>query len=300
MDLASYNKSGPAYSKVILYGAPFTGKTTAAAMLAKDRRIQIIDVDRNAGALIHSIPEEYHSNIDIVPMPDSLDNPVFGLLLEFLTGQRMDYNPLDGKKLSVKYRGVVANVQPKLPEIKPPETSDIIILDSGTSITESLINYVRANRNRSANEEKLDELQLSERDWGLVSGYMAKLTKVLASIPYHVILICHELIVTMPDGTTKIAPMLGSRNTSRNMAKDFSAVVHMSIEGTQFKSTSSQRSNSKIVVGSRSNIFMENGRKLIDYFNGSVEKIQATNPSVKDAEKNPLGQPDKVFSSAKK
>lgn len=300
MNLSDYSNLS-SYPKVILYGAPFTGKTTAAAMLAKYRNIQIIDIDRNAGELIHSIPKEYHDRIDIVPMPDTLENPVFDTLIDYLSGKQVSYNPIDGKKLSVKYRGVVDNVTPRLPEPKVLKESTIIIIDSGTSITESCLNYVRENRKRSANEEKLDELQMSERDWGLVMGYLGRLTKIIKSIPYPVILICHELIVEMPDKTTRIAPALGSRNTSRNLAKDFTNVVHMSLDGTSFKSISSQKSNSKVVVGSRRNVFLEQGKSLIDFFNGTTNFVDSSKieNTVDEVPKDMLGKPDKSFFQGK-
>ena len=296
MNLSDYSNLS-SYPKVLLYGAPFTGKTTAAAMLSKYRKIQLIDLDRNAGELIHSIPKEYHENIDIVPMPDSIENPVFDLLLDFLSGKAMDYNPIDGKKMSVKYRNVVSNVQPKLPTPASLEDSTIIVIDSGTTITESCLNYVRSIRNRSASEEKLDELQMSERDWGLVMGYLGKLTKVMKAIPYPIILICHEMIVELPDKSTRIAPALGSRNTSRNLAKDFTAVVHMSLDGTLFKQISSQKSNSKVVVGSRRNVFLEEGKKLIDFFNGSSNFVDGSiaNVTVNETPKDILGKPDTSF-----
>ena len=296
MNLEDYANLGASYPKVLLYGAPFTGKTTAAASLAERRNIMLIDLDRNAAELVHSVPKQYHSNIDIVPMPDSLENPIYDLLMDFLQGKRVDYNPIAGKKLSIKYRGAIDNVTPKLPEIKPVNDATILVIDSGTTLTESVINYVREVRSRSDKESNLNEIALSERDWELVAGYIARFTKVLKSLPYPVILICHEMLVEMPDKSIRIAPALGSRNTSRNVAKDFTNVVHMSLDGTVFRQSSSQKTNAKVIAGSRRNIFVEKGNKLIDFFNGTSTYVDNTkNVNVTETEKNPLGKPDSSF-----
>jgi len=85
---------------------------------------------------------------------------------------------------------------------------------------------------------------------------------------YNVICISHETEAELEDGKTKLVPVAGTRNFSRNTAKYFDHVVYAEVKNKKHSFYSSTTSASNLNTGSRTGIVLENisGSPLISMF----------------------------------
>jgi hypothetical protein len=82
--------------------------------------------------------------------------------------------------------------------------------------------------------------------------------------------ISHESEAEMEDGKTKIVPVAGTRNFSRNVAKYFDHVIYAQVSNAKHTFTSVTTQTMNIVAGSRTGIDMKLTGSLLPIFTGEM------------------------------
>lgn len=222
--------------RILLYGAPKTGKTLMAGQVSSKYKVHFLAIEPNAApTLINNLTEAQKENVEIFQLPDSQENPVAIKSLPdiFKANKPFKYCLLHGKTVCVdcmKNGGQFDTIN-----LKGLGKDDVVVVDSASQITDSVMGYVAA--------DKEPGYKFSFNDWGEVGRLLCNFMSIAQASPFTLIVIAHEAIVTMPDGTERLVPALGSRNTSKSFARYFTDVIYCEFDNSgRFKRHSSQNS----------------------------------------------------------
>lgn len=263
---------------ILLYGKPLTGKTTMALALANEGyRVWLLNLDA-AGFLVglNAVKKENWGNVHVIDIPDTPQNPV-GIRTIGRFFQNCRKNAVI--KICEKH-GEAACVLCKsgdaITEI-PVGTftnKDVVIVDNATTLSKSALATASQGtiKNLESNFQKIE--------WDNYNYQGMLLDNVFANMkraPFHRIFISHEDVVEAADGTEKIYPIAGTRNYSRNVAKDFDHVVRLKLENKSHKAISGTTADNSSIQGSRTNGVVEKGDTLADLLQGKLRPLAATN-----------------------
>jgi hypothetical protein len=132
---------------------------------------------------------------------------------------------------------------------------DILVIDSYTQLMDSVINWIHKD---ALGKDDWSNLKSTYDDWAKQGSISDRFGSTFQNAPYNVVVLSHELLVELEDGSKKIAPIGGTRNKSSDFAKYFDDVVYTEVVGGQFKAWAHQGDKSRVVLGSRT------GKKLQD------------------------------------
>ena len=243
-----------AAKKVLLYGPPKSGKTEAAAKLAEKYNLIYVDIE-NGRDTIFKLPQEVKANIDIVRIPDTRDYPIAAeTLLKIIRGHKCLICWEHGK-ISCPHCMDIKTKEPKagalITEVCMQDMgpNDIIVFDSLTQFTNSLISNMTRNRP--------DDYKLDWDDWGHLGKLFDIFLSHVQNWERNIVCISHEVAVDMPDKSEKLVPVAGTRNFSRNAAKYFGEVVYCEVVNKKHKMGSSTTYKSNIITGSRAGVQLE-------------------------------------------
>lgn len=271
--------------RILLYGAPKTGKTLMAGQVASKYKVHFIAVEPNsAPTLINNLTEQEKENTEIYQLPDSQENPVAIRMLPeiFKLKKPVQYCLRHGKTVCVEC------MKAKEPfdkiDFRSLGKNDVVVIDSASQLTDSVMGFVGADKEAG--------YKFSFNDWGDVSRMLCNFMSLAQASPFTLIVIAHESIVTMPDGSERLVPALGSRNTSKSFARYFTDVIYCEFDG-KFKRYSSQSSKSygrtegtgkdlkvvrgKAIASSATNVRMEDDDSitLVDIIGGKSLPLEA-------------------------
>lgn len=252
----------------LIYGPPKSGKTLLVGKLAEEMNLVWLDLEFGSDTLFQ-LPKEWLKRIDLHRIPDSKKFPIAGeTLFKVLSvgkgticEEHGKFNcPACGKDKDPKNKllGTVGVLNPiDLTQMGP---QDCLVIDSWSQIVMSLL----GNLTRG----KPDDYKMERDDWGNLKNAVENLGTLVQGAPFNIAVISHEEEAEMVDKTSKIVPVGGSRNTSRNFAKYFGEVVYAEIENKKHKFSSSSTAKMKVVTGSRSNTELEKAAepRLLDIF----------------------------------
>lgn len=234
--------------RVLLYGAPKTGKSLLAGKLAARFKLIWIDLEKGKDVLFQ-LPPEQQARIQVITVPDTKDTPMASeTLLKILSGKEV--------KICWKHGKVACPLCAK----SAPEEFDtvnlgaigpdtVVVVDSLTQFTISSLNNLIRN--------KPDDYKPLLDDWGNLKVIIEKAGSFIQAANYNIVCISHEDSVEMVDGKEKIVPVFGSRNASRNSAKYFDEVVFCEVYNGKHKFASSTTYKPSVLTGSRHGKVME-------------------------------------------
>lgn len=253
---------------ILLYGPPKSGKTLLAGGLAEEMNLIWLDVEFGSDTLFQ-LPKEWQQRIDIFKIPDSKKFPVacetllklFSVCKGTICKDHGKFNcPVCGKDKDPKNKllGTAGTLYPI--DITNMGPKDCIVIDSWSQVVMSFLGNITRN--------KPDDYKMERDDWGNLKNAVENLGTLIQGFPGNVVVISHEEEAEMVDKSTKIVPVGGSRNTSRNFAKYFGEVVYAEIENKKHKFSSSSTAKMKVVTGSRSNTALEKSTepRLLEVF----------------------------------
>ena len=258
---------------VILFGAPFTGKTLLAGELAEHFNLILIDMEAGHDVLF-TLPEEWQERIEVISLPDTSSYPI-----AIETCLKMVKIPVDvcekHGKVSCPRCKVAGDPMTHVDLNNLPDDT-IVIFDSATQLTASAIaNIVK-------NEDDMYKLKLD--DWGGLSKLMDIFFSHIQNAPYKRIVISHIKEAEGEDGKTLLSPVAGSQNFSSNVARFFDHVVYLETKNKKHMAASSTTYNTRIKTGSRTNVKLEEMGKatLLSIFKPeAVVDTPVTSSSVK-------------------
>lgn len=258
--------------RVLLYGPPKTGKTQIAGALSSDFDLLWFDLEAGKDTLF-KLPKEQQERINIISIPDTRGWPIAAeTMLKVVKGLKCSICEEHGKvtclscmKLS-KPQEVVCLAE--LP------AGTIVVIDSGTQLTSSFIAHIT--------KEQDEMYKMQTDDWGHVAKFVDMFLSYLQQLKCHIILITHETEAELEDGKHRVVPVMGSRNSSRNVAKYFDHVVYSQILNGKHEFGSSTLYKNNITTGSRSGAVLEGTGKnpsLLDIMKGNVQLVNPPSPT---------------------
>ena len=245
---------------VMLFGAPFTGKTKLAGALAEHFNLLLIDMEAGHDVLF-TLPEEWQSRIEVIELKDTSSYPI-----AIETCLKMVKGPVSiciahgkvscplCKRAEVTECKSVEQDQHDLIHLKyfsdvdlnnlPDDT--IVIFDSATQLTASAIaNIVKK-------EEDMYKLQLD--DWGGLGKLMDIFFSHIQNASYKRIVISHVKQAEQEDKKVLLSPVAGSQNFSSNVARFFDHVVYLERKNKKHMAASSTTFNTRVQCGSRTDV----------------------------------------------
>lgn len=257
--------------RMIVYGAPKTGKSKLAGGLAEKFNLLWFDLENGKDTLFQ-LPDEWQGRIEVVSLPDSKSYPIaIETMLKVIKGAPVSVCEEHGKvscPICMK-DGAPAT----LVELNKLDETWVVVIDSLTQLTNSAISNITKG--------KPDDYKMQTDDWGNLGKLMDAFLSHVQAARYNVVCISHETAVEMQDGKEKLVPTAGTRNFSRNTAKYFDEVVYCQMLNKKHTFGSSSTYANSIVTGSRGNFSLENSLepKLLDFFYPDEAKMKPTTPA---------------------
>lgn len=233
--------------KVIVYGAPFTGKTELVGKLALHYNLLWFDLE-NGYVTLSKLPLALQERIELISIPDSRAFPIaVETLLKVVKGTEVKVCEVHGKVgCPICKKEGNPEVRICLNEVGP---DTIVVIDSLTQFTASGISHIT--------KTQPDDYKMDFGDWGQLAVIVDKLLSQIQAARYNLVCISHELEVKMEDGKVKLVPVCGSSQSSRNTAKYFDHAVYAEVKNNKHIAGSSTGYKNNVVTGSRSNVEME-------------------------------------------
>lgn len=243
---------------ILVYGPPKTGKTELVGNLAEKLNLFWCDIEFGSDTL-YKLPREYQERITIVKIPDSKAFPMgYQTLVKMFTAGKGSVCVKHGAfncPICKKEGALVDEF-----DFSKFGPEDVFVIDSWSQVVLSIIGIVTKG--------KADDYKMERDDWLHVKQAVENLATMIQAAPFHIVVISHDEMVEQLDKTSKIVPVGGSRNTSRNFAKYFGEVINAGIVNKKHKFTSSTTATNNIITGSRSDTVLEksDNPKLLTVF----------------------------------
>lgn len=234
--------------RILVYGAPKTGKTVLVGKLASHFKLLWLDLENGAASLISNVPAEFHANIELLKIPDTREFPIaIETCLKLFTGTKGTICQKHGKwncPLCSKLPDELTTV-----ELNTLTKDWIVVIDSATQLTNSTMSHICKG--------KTDDYRPDWEDWRKLGAVLDRVFSQIQQATYNVVVISHETMTEMQDGKMKIVPVAGSSNFSKTFAKYFDDVVYCELVNKKHKFASSTGYGMNIISGSRGNIAIE-------------------------------------------
>lgn len=231
--------------RILVYGAPKTGKTVLVGGLAAKFRLTWFDLENGANSLVSNIPKEFHKNIELIQVPDTKEFPIaVETMLKVFNGGKVTICEAHGKVSCplCKMAGVVV-------ELNAMEADQCVVIDSATQLSASVMSFI--------GKGKGDDWKPDWDDWRKQGSILERIFTQIQQAGYNVVVISHEVLAEMQDQKQKIVPVCGSSNFSRTFAKFFDDVIYCELVNKKHKFASGTGYGMGILSGSRSNLKIE-------------------------------------------
>jgi len=258
--------------RVLLFGAPKSGKTQLAGELAEFYKLIWIDME-NGHETLFKLPQEQQENIELIQLRDTPSYPIaIETVLKMIKEKPVDICEAHGKVgCMICKREEAPFVSVDLGNV-PDDT--IVVFDSATQLTTSAINNIT--------KKEADDYKMKTDDWGHLAKLIEIFLSTIQNARYNCIVISHEIEAETEGKKRTLVPVAGSRNSSRNSAKAFDHVVYCERKNKKHVFASSTQYATNILTGSRTDVVMEGGEKpsLLAIFKPELfPKLEAVTPT---------------------
>ena len=185
--------------RVLLFGAPKSGKTQLAGDLALDPDFSLIMFDLENGAdTLLKLPQSAQERVELISLPDTRSYPIaIETMLKVIKGGPCEICELHGKISCALCRKDPKNKFTSITLNTLPLTT-IVIVDSLTQLTNSAIAHIT--------KAQPEDYKLTYDDWGNLGKLMDTFLSHVQQAPFNIICISHETEVEMEDGKNKLVP----------------------------------------------------------------------------------------------
>lgn len=251
--------------KILVYGAPKTGKTEFVAGLAEQKRLWWFDLEDGIKSVMSSprINKEWLNNIEYYRIQDTQIAPIaIDTMLRIIKGGEHSICQAHGKI------GCLACKAAKAPastfNIGTFTNNDVLVIDSVSQLSASVMNYIRRAHIAADNWDGKPDWD----DYAKQGAILDRIFSILQQAPFNIVVISHENLVEMEDGKKKLVPIAGTSQFSKTFAKYFDDVVYAEVVNKKHKFASSTVYSGSIVLGSRSGKELEKmeSPKLLELF----------------------------------
>lgn len=237
--------------RAVVYGDPFTGKTTLVAQLAEKFKLRWLDIEHGASSIVANLDKRYHSNVSLIQIPDTKTNPIAAeTALKIFDGGKCVICTTHGKvtcPLCAKVEGATFS-EICLRDMKRDE---IFVIDSATQLTQSIMNHIT--------RAKPADYKPDWDDYSVMGRLLDKMFSQMQGGGYNCVVISHAAMVgtEKSEKITKLVPIGGTTNYSRTFAKYFDEVVYCELLNGKHKFTSKTGASPQVITGSKSNVAIE-------------------------------------------
>jgi len=233
--------------RVLVYGAPKSGKTQLAGALAEHFNIIWIDME-NGHETLFKFPQEWQERIELIDLKDTPSYPIaIETVLKIIKGDAIEVCELHGKcACMICKREGAPSSSIHLNSVSP---DTIVVFDSLTQLTTSAINNITKSRP--------DDYKMQTDDWGNLSKLIEIFLSTIQQARYNCVVISHEIEAETEGKKRTLVPVAGSRNSSRNSAKAFDHVIYAERKNKKHVFASSTQYATNILTGSRTDVVME-------------------------------------------
>ena len=233
--------------RCLIYGAPKTGKSLLAGKLAEHYDLIWIDME-NGHEVLFQLPPTWQERVDVISIPDTRSYPVaIETCLKLVKGAVEICHEHGKVKCMLCKKAEAPTASLNLPALQ--DNSKVVVFDSMTQLTNSAISHIT--------KSQPDDYKLNYDDWGNLGKLMDIFLSHIQQAGYNVICISHETQADAEDKKTKLVPVVGTRNFSRNSAKYFDHVIYAEVKNKKHVFTSSTVASTWILSGSRTNVAIE-------------------------------------------
>lgn len=265
----------------MIYGEPFTGKSTLAASVAElGFNVLWITFDKGYGVL-KKLPAEARKRIQVIIIPDTKDNPVgIRSMLKIITGAPVAICDKHGE---VGCRRCQAdNSASTTVNLGALDTRTVVVIDPISMVAESALQVAIL---RGISQKQKDANGIVEQDpnffkpgydqYMLLQFMMNNILTRIQAAPYHCICISHVVESSQEDNVKKLVPVLGSAPYSINAYKFFDHIILARIVNGKYTFGSTARFFNSAVAGSRNEIELEkvDPPTLLPFFDGTIPTL---------------------------
>lgn len=264
MKLTTYQES--LARKILVYGAPKTGKTEFVAALAEEKKLWWFDNEDGIKTVVHSprIQKPWLERIEYFKLADTQTYPIaIETLLKVIKGGEQRICHTHGQVLCAKCKAATPDAFSSI-NTSTFTNEDVLVIDSVSQLSASVMNYIQRDVILKDNFDKKPEWD----DYFKQGRILDRVFSILQQAPFNVVCISHENLVEMEDGKKKLVPIGGTSQFSKTFAKYFDDVVYAEIVNKRHKFASSTTYSGSIVLGSRTGKELEKSEnpKLLELF----------------------------------
>src|SRR5512139_662417 len=249
--------------KVAIIGLPGSGKTTLAAELATKFRLHWIGIERGSSVL-YKLPTEAQENINLIRLPDSASYPIAAdTLIQLFKVGKANICHLHGK-IDCQICKKNAPQDFDLIDFSLLDTHDVVVIDSGTQWSNSILAHIMKAKSIDAKPER--------DDWGALRKHTEFALSQMQAANFNLVVIFHAQEAELETGQKKLVPTFGSAGMSTEVAKAFDHVVFCDIKNRKHVAYSSSVALPTVMTKSRLDFEIEKlpAPSLIPLFDGSL------------------------------
>lgn len=247
-------------TKVLVYGAPKSGKTALVGKLASELKLHYFDLESGISTLLNPaiLDPKFRKNINVINIPDHKFYPIaIDTLREVFRGGAKKICTTHGKHNCPLCAKIPAATFSEI-DIAKLGPDDIVVIDSMSQLARSAMNKATLKETMKPDGESYKQ---TYADYAMQGALMEQLLSLIQVINLNVIVISHELESESLEGREKIVPVAGTRNFSLTVAKYFDSVIYCTVLNKQHRAFGSSTYSPTIVTGSRLPIDIDNGKE---------------------------------------
>ena len=275
-------KHASATHRVLIFGAPKSGKTQLAAQLAEYYNLIWVDMENGHGTLF-KLPEPWQERIELIELKDTKQYPIaIETVLKMLKGAvsiceehgKVGCMICKREQLAAEKREEDEGVDLSSAffidvDVTSLGQDSIVVFDSLTQLTSSAVNNIC--------KSQPDDYKMQTDDWGHLSKLIDIFATTIQQARYNIIAISHETEAETEGKKKTLVPVAGSRNSSRNISKAFDHVIYAERKNKKHVFGSSTGYATNILTGSRTDVLMDGieGASLLQIFKPELFKQAA-------------------------
>lgn len=254
-----------ATKRVLITGLSGSGKSSLAAEMSEHGYNLIwIDLENSSDGLM-KLSQEAQERVDLIALPDSASYPIAAetLLVLFSTGKANICASHGKHNCPACAKDPAAHVSPV--DFSKLTTKDIVVLDSGTQLSYSIMAYTMKSKSVDTKPER--------DDWGALRKYTEYFKSQFQGFRGNLIVICQCTEAELDDGGLKLVPSFGSAAMSASFASAFDCVLYTEIKNGKHRAFSKSTASPKVLTRSRSDFAIESmpSLSLLPLFTGDYK-----------------------------
>lgn len=254
MDLSEYSQH--TRTKLIVFGAPKTGKTALVGKMAETHKLHFLDLENGIKTLLNPeiLAPKFRTNVNVIAVPDHKLHPVaIDTVRDILRGGL--------KKICIKHGKVSCPLCGKLPDalwssINMSEftSNDILVIDSLSQLGNSAMNKSTL---KEISKPGGEDYKATYTDYMTQGALLDQVLSMIQVLDLNIIVISHEVDAEKAENKEKIVPVAGTRNFSKVVGKYFDAAVYCTVLNKQHRAYSSTGYSGNVMTGSRVNVVLD-------------------------------------------